>query len=47
VLTRWLWVEAAAAAWLAQREDEPENADEDESEVILPSTDGDSPEALP
>jgi hypothetical protein len=22
VLTRWLWVEAAAAAWLAQREDE-------------------------
>jgi hypothetical protein len=47
VLTRWLWVEAAAAAWLAQREDEPENADEDEPEVFLPPTDGDSSEALP
>jgi hypothetical protein len=41
-LTRWLWVEAAAAAWLAQREDAGiEGADSH----VPPSSDGYSPEA--
>jgi hypothetical protein len=47
VLTRWLWVEAAAAAWLAQREDGPETAGDDASKPFLPPTDGEPPEALP
>jgi hypothetical protein len=40
VLTRWLWVEAAAAAWLAQREDEV--IDE---KFVPPSADGSDAEA--
>ncbi len=46
VLTRWLWVEAAAAAWLAQREDEPESAEESDRKTLLPPAEGDPPEAL-
>jgi hypothetical protein len=43
VLTRWLWVEAAAAAWLAQREDE---TDPEEDSVVIPPADNSPPEAL-
>jgi hypothetical protein len=46
ILTRWLWVEAAAAAWLAQREDEPESSDGADSKPLYPPIEGDSPEAL-
>jgi hypothetical protein len=49
VLTRWLWVEAAAAAWLAQREDEPESSNEAaefDRKPLLPPTEGEPPEAL-
>jgi len=46
VLTRWLWVEAAAAAWLAQREDEPDSSDEHDSKPLYPPIEGEPPEAL-
>jgi hypothetical protein len=42
VLTRWLWVEAAAAAWLAQRKD-AEITDSDS--FVPPSADGSGSEA--
>jgi len=44
VLTRWLWVEAAAAAWLAQREDESDTEDDD---LIIPPAESSAPEPLP
>jgi hypothetical protein len=43
VLTRWLWVEAAAAAWLAQREDAEI---EEPSSYVPPSADGSDAEAF-
>jgi hypothetical protein len=43
VLTRWLWVEAAAAAWLAQREDA---VIEETSSFVPPSADGSDVEAF-
>ncbi|MFL5758605.1 MAG: hypothetical protein ACJ789_02640 [Thermomicrobiales bacterium] len=47
VLTRWLWIEAAAAAWLAQREDLPASDGESDSELHVPPAEGDSAEAMP
>jgi hypothetical protein len=43
VLTRWLWVEAAAAAWLAQREDA---VIEETSSFVPPTVDGNDIEAF-